>query len=897
MTLDQQHYSSTVPSMMYNSNSDNGGTLNNSMINSNQRLSNNRNVVNGQTNVQSSPLLTYSYLQQQQNAFEGNNGNGGVKMNDQMVMPQLSLSLLNLSLNGDQESLISTSTSPGKVSFGNHLVQPPSPHNHHHHHQSLSLDSSMVSPHQRDLSSRFDAPFANSRQRGNSNGFPPIGGHLTSKYCLIKIGSHPPETSPRLDVSTTGYPQTGTSNGASRYQHSPIGGVVTTGVGYTSNDNGFVGSPLLGGSNTPTSARQKQTSSYIVSSGNNGVTYTTSYGSHQNNLLPEQIDSPFGMMPPHMSPSASPSNSPRHVDFGSPNSGKQQLVRAMVQGGRSNSMPPIPAFSSSSVYTKNDGDIDRMNNYISKSVNMKILEEDEQDSFADSTPFGSGNWYPANNTMGNPYGLPSSVGSLGYGDEQYIVGHMEMSPSQGSPLSTSYQGYMDGGSGYSSPSMGYKMPMQNGYNKYANPSMNLQVFSGPNTSNITIATANYNQGNQNEQSVSPTNSNDGTDSSDGDGKGHKHPGEYPSRTLFVRNISSNVDDQELRQLFESFGHIRHMYTSCKHRGFVMITYFDIRHAKQAKKNLQSKLIKKRKIDIHYSIPKDNPPEKEQLNQETLVVFNLDPSITNEELKTIFTQFGGDVKEIRETPNKKFHKFIEFYDTRDAERALKQLNKSEIKGKKIKIEYSRPGGLRNRYPSGDSNSSDSPTTVSISGLPTVDGLEISSSSLPASSTNQLDASMSPPKNDSLLHPGSKSRRPRAVSAEEKEQFKLDLEKVRCGIDKRTTLMVKNIPNKYTQKMLLETVDVEFKTSYDFFYLPIDFKNKCNVGYAFINFIDPKCIIPFVEKFNNKKWEKFNSEKVCDITYARIQGKNGLINHFQNSSLMCEEEDCRPIFYSI
>ena len=55
------------------------------------------------------------------------------------------------------------------------------------------------------------------------------------------------------------------------------------------------------------------------------------------------------------------------------------------------------------------------------------------------------------------------------------------------------------------------------------------------------------------------------------------------------------------------------------------------------------------------------------------------------------------------------------------------------------------------------------------------------------------------------------------------------------DRRTTLMIKNIPNKYTQKMLLSTMDEQFRGAYDFFYLPIDFKNKCNVGYAFINMV--------------------------------------------------------------
>ena len=36
------------------------------------------------------------------------------------------------------------------------------------------------------------------------------------------------------------------------------------------------------------------------------------------------------------------------------------------------------------------------------------------------------------------------------------------------------------------------------------------------------------------------------------------------------------------------------------------------------------------------------------------------------------------------------------------------------------------------------------------------------------------------------------------------------------------MIKNIPNKYNQKMLLAAVDEHHKGSYDFFYLPIDFK---------------------------------------------------------------------------
>lgn len=141
---------------------------------------------------------------------------------------------------------------------------------------------------------------------------------------------------------------------------------------------------------------------------------------------------------------------------------------------------------------------------------------------------------------------------------------------------------------------------------------------------------------------------------------------------------------------------------------------------------------------------------------------------------------------------------------------------------------------------------------------------------------------------------------AAEAERKAQqeklYALNSERILNGEDKRTTLMIKNIPNKYTQKMLLSTVDEHFRGTYDFFYLPIDFKNKCNVGYAFINMIRPEHILPLFERFHNKKWERFNSEKVCHISYARIQGRNSLVAHFQNSSLMHEDKRCRPILFT-
>lgn len=55
--------------------------------------------------------------------------------------------------------------------------------------------------------------------------------------------------------------------------------------------------------------------------------------------------------------------------------------------------------------------------------------------------------------------------------------------------------------------------------------------------------------------------------------------------------------------WQQYGDIRTLYTACKHRGFVMISYYDIRDARTAMRALQNKPLRRRKLDIHFSIPK------------------------------------------------------------------------------------------------------------------------------------------------------------------------------------------------------------------------------------------------------------------------------------------------------
>lgn len=72
----------------------------------------------------------------------------------------------------------------------------------------------------------------------------------------------------------------------------------------------------------------------------------------------------------------------------------------------------------------------------------------------------------------------------------------------------------------------------------------------------------------------------------------------------------------------------------------------------------------------------------------------------------------------------------------------------------------------------------------------------------------------------------------------------------------------------------------------------------MGYAFINFIDSVYIFDFFKRFNDQKWEKFNSDKICKITYGRIQGKKALENNFSNMSASADRGiKVRPLIMDI
>jgi len=117
---------------------------------------------------------------------------------------------------------------------------------------------------------------------------------------------------------------------------------------------------------------------------------------------------------------------------------------------------------------------------------------------------------------------------------------------------------------------------------------------------------------------------------------------------------------------------------------------------------------------------------------------------------------------------------------------------------------------------------------------------------------------------------------------------------------TCRMLKNIPNDYKRQDLLALLDAN-GISYDFIYLPIDWKIVpwANVGYAFVNLIstdEAERVEVLLEGFSD--W-RLSTEEVCEVAWAmpNQQSLHENIERFRNSPVMHPDVDdeFRPVLF--
>ncbi|EER15420.1 glycine-rich RNA-binding protein, putative [Perkinsus marinus ATCC 50983] len=102
---------------------------------------------------------------------------------------------------------------------------------------------------------------------------------------------------------------------------------------------------------------------------------------------------------------------------------------------------------------------------------------------------------------------------------------------------------------------------------------------------------------------------------------------------------------------------------------------------------------------------------------------------------------------------------------------------------------------------------------------------------------------------------------------------------CPPEELTSVMWRNIPNRYTYEMLVQVMNehgFEYGNNreYHSVYLPWDDYNKCNRGYAFINLTSRPVADRFMTIFNGYQWPRntTRSSKTSCVTWATTQVKH-------------------------
>jgi len=120
------------------------------------------------------------------------------------------------------------------------------------------------------------------------------------------------------------------------------------------------------------------------------------------------------------------------------------------------------------------------------------------------------------------------------------------------------------------------------------------------------------------------------------------------------------------------------------------------------------------------------------------------------------------------------------------------------------------------------------------------------------------------------------------------------------ERRTSVMLRNLPRGFTFRMLLDLLDSRgFAGCYDFAYLPVNFETMTCLSHAFVNMVSPTDAERLREQLEGFSDWALPSDNVCQVVWNdKHQGLSALVDRYRNSPVMHPDmpEQCKPILLS-
>ena len=99
----------------------------------------------------------------------------------------------------------------------------------------------------------------------------------------------------------------------------------------------------------------------------------------------------------------------------------------------------------------------------------------------------------------------------------------------------------------------------------------------------------------------------------------------------------------------------------------------------------------------------------------------------------------------------------------------------------------------------------------------------------------------------------------------------------GLDKRTSIIIKNIPD-YISDEQFKNIVLSFSKEINFFYIPTNVKTRKNLRVAFVNVLEYKQIVPIYMGLYKMKFVYISPNTEMEICYSKVQGKEQLFRRF-------------------
>ncbi|QSS62495.1 hypothetical protein I7I51_02232 [Histoplasma capsulatum] len=337
----------------------------------------------------------------------------------------------------------------------------------------------------------------------------------------------------------------------------------------------------------------------------------------------------------------------------------------------------------------------------------------------------------------------------------------------------------------------------------------------------------------------------------------KFDSENRNRSFAIERVPANLPYLTLAEVFNrrEFGTLKGpVFTELNSTGTIYVGFTDIRDAKNASEKVgrlhpewRVRFLTAREYAQKFD-PSNSDLVSDFEGQVFASVFYdssnpaLDARVVSHSFKDLLETFG-DIKAFHGLPSTQGNVdefLIEFFDTRAADNVVSTLNGTSVDECVLELKLHKPDMAEPQTPRHGSFESKDFFTSSdlVHRRPYSRRSTTQMSPSPYHELSPTGRSIIPiddhaaamgwmPKGDD--HFGFRPRHElnRHGDPRSNNQNFVDIERIRCGVDVRTTIMLRNIPNKIDQAMLKDIVDETSHGKYDFMYLRIDFANNCKL----------------------------------------------------------------------